>query len=77
MSSFVKPAAPMLAAIEHPRCARCSNRMALIRLESRKDGFEKRTFGCAECKLIESKMIADPLKSDAVARLADSMRPPS
>jgi hypothetical protein len=51
--------------------------MALIRLESRKDGFEKRTFGCAECKLIETKMIADPLKSDAVARLADSMRPPS
>ena len=51
--------------------------MALIRLESRKDGFEKRTFGCAECKVIESKMIGDPLKSDAVQRLADSMRPPS
>jgi hypothetical protein len=52
-------------------------RMALIRSESRKDGFEKRTFGCAKCKFIETKMIADPLKSDAVARLANSMRPPS
>ena len=67
----------MLAAIEHPLCPRCSTRMALIRLESRKDSIEKRTFGCAECKVIESKMIGDPLKSDAVARLADSMRPPT
>jgi hypothetical protein len=51
--------------------------MALIRSETGKDGFEKRTFGCLKCNIIETKMIADPLKSDAVARLADSMRPPS
>jgi hypothetical protein len=77
MLSFIEQVTLSLAAIEHPRCSRCSMRMALIRSESRKDGFEKRTFGCAKCKFIETKMIADPLKSDAVARLANSMRPPS
>jgi hypothetical protein len=51
--------------------------MALIRSESRKDGFEERTFGCAKCKFIERKMIGDPMKSVAVARLANSIRPPS
>jgi hypothetical protein len=51
--------------------------MALIQIETRKDGFEKRLFGCPKCNYIETKMVADPLKSDAVSRLADSLRPPS
>ena len=77
MASFIKPVPTTMASIEHPRCPRCSTRMALQRTHAQKDGFEKRMFECAKCHYIETKMVADPLKSDAVARLAQSIRPPS
>jgi hypothetical protein len=51
--------------------------MRLAQSESFKDGFEKRVFACGKCKTIETKMVADPLKSDAVARLANGLMPPS
>jgi hypothetical protein len=76
MASFLTPSPAPIAVTEHPRCCRCSTRMALIRAETRKNGFEKRIFGCSKCNYIETKMVAGPLKSDAVARLAD-IRPPS
>ena len=79
MASFLKPAAAtiLLASIEHPRCARCSTRMALTRSEPRKDGFEKRIFECTKCRFMTTKMVADPLRSDTVSRLADSVLPPT
>jgi hypothetical protein len=76
MASFFLAAALPLAPIERPRCSRCSIRMLLTRAEPRKDGFEKRVFECAKCHEIEIKMVADPLRSDKVVRLANSVLPP-
>jgi len=76
MASFRKPADLALAAIEHPRCSRCSTRMALTKSETRKDGFEKRAFECTKCHYMETRMVADPLRSDTLARLANSVVPP-
>jgi hypothetical protein len=50
--------------------------MMLARIEPLGDGSEKRTFECPKCYFIETKIADDPLKSDAVVRLAD-LRPPS
>jgi hypothetical protein len=79
MASFLKPAPVSfpLAAIENPRCARCSTRMALTKLEPRQDGFEKRIFECTKCHFMTTKMLADPLRSDTVRRLANSVVPPT
>jgi hypothetical protein len=67
---------PNLIPIERPRCTRCQTRMMLARIEPLGDGSEKRTFECPKCYFIETKIADDPLKSDAVARLA-GLRPPS
>lgn len=77
MGSLLKPAGVPLAAIEHPRCLRCSARMALTTSEPRKDGFEKRTFECGKCHRAETRMVADPLKSNRVAKLTNSIVPPN
>jgi hypothetical protein len=51
--------------------------MMLARREYRGTGSEKRTFECRKCEFIETKIVDDPLKSSALARLADGVRPPS
>jgi transposase-like protein len=66
-----------ISPIERPRCPRCQLRMKLARREYRGNGNEKRTFKCAKCDLVETKVVDDPLKSSALARLADGVRPPS
>ena len=66
-----------ITTIERPRCPRCQTRMMLARREAYGNGSEKRTFECNKCDSIETKIADDPLKSDAVVRLADSLRPPS
>jgi hypothetical protein len=66
-----------ITALERPRCPRCQIRMMLAGREPRENGSEKRTFECNKCDFIETKIVADPLKSDAVVRLAESLRPPS
>jgi hypothetical protein len=50
--------------------------MALTRSEPRKDGFEKRIFECGKCHHVETRMVADPLRSDRVTGLARSVVPP-
>ena len=77
MVSLLKSAGIPLAAIEHPRCSRCSTRMALAKSEPRRDGFEKRIFEWGKCHYIETKMVADPLRSEQISRLANSIVPPS
>jgi hypothetical protein len=52
-------------------------RMMLAGSEYRGNGSEKRTFECRKCDFIETKIVDDPLKSGALARLVDSVRPPS
>jgi hypothetical protein len=66
-----------LSPIERPRCPRCQLRMMLAGREYRGNGVETRTFKCAKCEFIETKIVDDPLKSTTLARLADGVRPPS
>ena len=65
-----------LTAIERPRCPKCLARMRLARLAPLPDGSEERTFECPKCESIETRTVADPLKSEAVARLTTNVRPP-
>ncbi len=67
----------LLTPIERPRCVRCRTRMELTSIAPRLDGTEKRTFECAKCAFIETKIASDPLKSDALVRMAGNIRPPA
>jgi tRNA(Ile2) C34 agmatinyltransferase TiaS len=71
------PSISPISPIERPRCPRCQLRMMLASREYLGNGAEKRTFRCAKCDLVETKIVDDPLKSSALARLADGVRPPS
>jgi hypothetical protein len=66
----------MLTAIERPFCVRCRTRMRLASITPLSDGAETRTFECEKCSFIETKTVADPLKSKAVERLTNNVRPP-
>ena len=65
-----------LTSIERPRCGKCLARMRLARLAPLPDGSEERTFECPKCDAIETRTVADPLKSEAVVRLTTNVRPP-
>jgi exosome complex RNA-binding protein Csl4 len=65
-----------LSSIERPRCGKCFARMMLVRLAPLSDGSEERTFECPKCNAIETRTVADPLKSEAVMRLTTNVRPP-
>jgi hypothetical protein len=51
--------------------------MMLARIEPLGDGSEKRTFECPKCDLLETTIAGDPIKSEAMARLAAAIRPPT
>ena len=65
-----------LSSIERPRCRKCLARMNLVRLAPLPDGSEQRTFECPKCDAIETMMVVDPLKSEAIVRLTTNVRPP-
>jgi hypothetical protein len=68
---------PPLSLIERPRCARCGTRMVLLRIAPGPSGFDYRTFECGKCDNVDTKMVfRDPMKSDAVSRLTDCLKPP-
>jgi len=52
-------------------------RMRLARIQPLADGSEKRLFECSKCDLLETKIIADPLRSEPISRLTESIKPPS
>jgi hypothetical protein len=66
----------LLTPIERPRCGRCGTRMLLARITPQQNGSEQRMFECTKCGFIETKVVADPLKSDPVKRLTGNVRPP-
>ena len=66
---------PTLLPIERPRCGRCQTRMDLAQVQTQPA--EKRIFECCKCKFVETKLLADPMRSKAVSRLAEGVRPPS
>jgi hypothetical protein len=51
--------------------------MDLTGIALRLDGAEKRTFECAKCAFVETKIVSDPLKSDELVRMASNIRPPA
>jgi len=65
-----------LTAIERPRCGRCQTRMRLARISPLPDRSEQRTFECPKCDAVETRMVADPLKSESIVRLTTNVRPP-
>ena len=71
------PADLALTPIERPRCNRCLARMMLARISPLPGGSEKRTFECPKCNAIETKTVADPLRSESIGRLTSNVRPPS
>jgi hypothetical protein len=68
---------PILVPIERPRCTRCQTRMMLARIEPLRGRSDKRTFECPNCSFIETTIVGDPIKSEAIARLAAAIRPPT
>jgi hypothetical protein len=66
-----------LTPIERPRCRRCRTRMMLARIAPLSDGAEMRLFECPKCDAVETKTVADPLKSESVERLTHNVRPPT
>jgi exosome complex RNA-binding protein Csl4 len=50
--------------------------MTLVRITPLLNRSEERMFECQKCSHIETRTVADPLKSEAVARLATNLRPP-
>lgn len=77
MTSSLVSTDALLSPIERPRCLRCRTRMNLASLAARSDRSEKRTFECPHCDFTETRVVADPLVSEAVHRLADNIRPPT
>jgi hypothetical protein len=51
--------------------------MDLARVEGCQGRAEKRMFECPKCNFIETRIVGDPLRSDAIMRLAGGLRPPS
>jgi hypothetical protein len=51
-------------------------RMMLARITPLPDRSEQRIFECSKCGLVETRTVADPLKSEAVERLTSHVRPP-
>jgi hypothetical protein len=45
-------------------------------VQPRTDGSEKRIFECSKCKIIETKLVDDPIKSQPLFRLMEGIRPP-
>jgi hypothetical protein len=66
----------LLVPIECPRCGHCGTRMILARITPQQDGSEQRLFECPKCEFVETKTVADPLKSETMNRLTKNVRPP-
>jgi hypothetical protein len=52
-------------------------RMMLARISPLPDGSEMRLFECPKCDAVDTKTVADPLKSESVERLTHNVRPPT
>ncbi len=66
-------AEPELLPIERPRCPKCQRRMKTASVSHGPKGFEKRAFECSKCGQSETRMLADPLKTDALRWLSGEL----
>jgi hypothetical protein len=51
--------------------------MNLTSIVLTQDRSEKQTFECPRCELVETRVVTDPLASEAVRRLTNNIRPPA
>ena len=67
-----------LSAIERPRCPHCQLRMTLTGISPAPPGYDVRTFECAKCERISTKLGAkDPMKTvEALGWLSSQLKPP-
>ena len=63
--------------VKFPHCPRCQGRMVLARIQA-SSLCEKRSFDCPYCNFIETQIVDNPVRTDALVRLANSIsRPPT
>jgi hypothetical protein len=62
--------------VKCPHCPRCQGRMVLARIRA-SSICEKRSFDCPYCNFIETQIVDDPVRTAALVRLANSIRPPT
>ena len=51
--------------------------MMLAGIEPLAGRTDRRTFECPKCNFIETTIVGDPIKSEAIARLTAGVRPPT
>jgi hypothetical protein len=66
------------SSIECPRCPHCQGRMTLAAISPAPPGYDLRTFECAKCDRISTKLVpTDPMKTGDVLRWLDGeLKPP-
>jgi hypothetical protein len=76
-SSHSLPATPP-SRLEHPRCPHCQARMTLESISPAPPGYDLRTFECANCERISTRLVpSDPMKTgDAPGWLSGELKPP-
>jgi hypothetical protein len=64
--------------LERPRCPKCVQaRMSLSKVETRRTGFDRRTFECQKCGHVHSLIIySDPMKSGVSGWLSSELGSP-
>jgi hypothetical protein len=79
MPEFQPVAAAHVAAIKRPGCPMCQqNRMLLSKLEAGPSGFDRGTFECQKCGLVQIMPVSrDPIISPVRRWLAGELRPPT
>jgi hypothetical protein len=67
-----------LSPIECPRCPHCKARMTLTAISRAPRGYDLRTFECAMCDRISTRLVpSDPMRTgDAVRWLDGELKPP-
>jgi hypothetical protein len=72
------PASPALSSVECPRCPHCQARMRLECIAPAPPGYDLRTFECAACDRISTRLVpSDPMKTGNAKRwLAGELKRP-
>jgi len=73
------PSGPSLSSIECPRCPHCQIRMVLEQVSPATPGYDLRTFVCAMCDRITTRLVPrDPMKvGDALRWLGSELKHPN
>jgi hypothetical protein len=69
---------PSLIPIERPRCPRCQSRMRFDSITPGPPGYDCRSFECAKCDHVETRMIcSDPMKAGSAGWTNGDLNPPT